>query len=371
MVWRAGDGPKPTAEHLTPREADQALAAILSEAPTVLPTASETAVTFEPACLEWLRYVERDRQRAPSTVTDYRYTVNTHLLPAFGASTPLAQIDTEAVDAFRETLLADGGLSRRTVQETLVLLHGVMNRAVRRKWIETNPAAAAERVNLTRSGDFNVITPEQVAAVVRAIEDRQAGAVVAVAAFTGLRLGELRALCWSDVEFAKRLVHVRRNFARQELRRPKSQTVRSVPMIDQVAATFDELSRRERFVADDDYVFCDAIGRPLGDQAMRRPFYQGLEDAGLGELRRKAEPMVFHDLRHTFGTLAVQAFLLSDVMAYMGHAHIQTTMIYVHHIPRHDAAQRLSAVAGGRPDALDGLRRGFPAGRGLSSDDGA
>ena len=104
---------------------------------------------------------------------------------------------------------------------------------------------------------------------------------------------------------------------------------------------------------------------------MRRPFYQGLEDAGLGELRRKAEPMVFHDLRHTFGTLAVQAFALSDAMAYMGHAHIQTTMIYVHHIPRHDAAQRLSAVVGGQPDALDGLRRGLPASRRAASDDAA
>ncbi len=118
--------------------------------------------------------------------------------------------------------------------------------------MDRDPDAAAERVNLTRSGDFNVLTPEQVAAVVRVIEDRQAGAVVAVAAFTGPRLGELRALRWSDVEFAKRLVHVRRNFARQELRRPKSQTVRSVPMIEQVATTFDELSRRERYVGDDD-----------------------------------------------------------------------------------------------------------------------
>jgi integrase len=50
-----------------------------------------------------------------------------------------------------------------------------------------------------------------------------------------------------------------------------------------------------------------------------------------------------HDLRHTFGTLAVQEFALSDVKAYMGHADITTTMIYVHHIPQHDAAERLSA----------------------------
>ena len=47
-------------------------------------------------------------------------------------------------------------------------------------------------------------------------------------------------------------------------------------------------------------------------------------------------------LRHTFGTLAVQAFPHSDVQAYMGqHADIATTMIYVHHRPQHAAADRL------------------------------
>jgi len=49
-------------------------------------------------------------------------------------------------------------------------------------------------------------------------------------------------------------------------------------------------------------------------------------------------------LRHSFGTLAVQAFPLSDVQAYMGHADVQTAMIYVHHVPKVDAADRLSAL---------------------------
>jgi integrase len=43
-------------------------------------------------------------------------------------------------------------------------------------------------------------------------------------------------------------------------------------------------------------------------------------------------------------TLAVQAFPLSDVKAFMGHADVQTTMVYVHHVPRHDAADRLTAL---------------------------
>jgi hypothetical protein len=52
----------------------------------------------------------------------------------------------------------------------------------------------------------------------------------------------------------------------------------------------------------------------------------------------------FHDLRHTFGTIAVQAFPLTDVKAFMGHADIQTTIIYVHHVPQHDAADKLSKL---------------------------
>lgn len=70
---------------------------------------------------------------------------------------------------------------------------------------------------------------------------------------------------------------------------------------------------------------------------MRRRFYAALDAAGLPRIR-------FHDLRHTFGTLAVQVFPLSDVKAYIGHADIATTMIYVHHVPQVDAAEKLSAA---------------------------
>lgn len=68
-----------------------------------------------------------------------------------------------------------------------------------------------------------------------------------------------------------------------------------------------------------------------------RRFHAAPDRAGLKRLR-------LHDLRHSFGTLAVQAFPLSDVRAYMGHADISTTMGYVHHVSQHDAADRLSRV---------------------------
>jgi integrase len=167
--------------------------------------------------------------------------------------------------------------------------------------------------------------------------NEQDAALFEVAAFTGLRLGELRALRWGDVDWVRRLVHVRRSFTRGEEGPPKSGKVRSVPLVDQAARALDQLSRREHFTDEDDLVFVNVVGEAFEESAMRRRFYAALKAAELGHIR-------FHDLRHTFGTLAVQAFALTDVKAYMGHADIQTTMIYVHHVPQNDAADKLSRL---------------------------
>ena len=157
-------------------------------------------------------------------------------------------------------------------------------------------------------------------------------------------MGELRALRWSDVDFGKRVVHVRRSFTGSSFGAPKSQRVRSVPMSDPVARVLDGLSRRDHDTRPDDLVFSLGHNVPFHHDTARKRFYATLQAAGLGRLRAKDDPIVFHDLRHTFGTLAVQAFPLSDVKAMMGHADISTTMIYVHHVPQTDAAARLTAL---------------------------
>ena len=150
---------------------------------------------------------------------------------------------------------------------------------------------------------------------------------------------------------------MRGSYTRRQQGPPKSGRVRSVPLIDQALEPLDRLSRREHFTEPDDLVFVGPTGGYVDGSALRKRFYAALERAGLGELRAKPEPIRFHDLRHTFGTLAVQAFPLSDVKAYMGHADIQTTMIYVHHVPRRDAATRLSAIVGGETGDRGGDRR--------------
>ncbi len=342
VKWRAAGGPKPEG-FLTPRDAEEALRLLLAAAPREKPV-GRVQHTFGEACDEWLRYVEHDRERRPSTVRDYRNTVRRYLLPHFGADTPVARLTTDDIDAFREGLLEDGRLSRRTIQKILVLLHGILKRAKRRKWIATNPAEDAERIALKRSGDFNVLSPVEIEAVVRAARDEQDAAIFLTAAYTGLRMGELRALRWADVDFAGERILVRKGVTRWEEGGPKSGRVRSVPLVNQVARALDALSRRELFTGPGDLVFPSEVGRFFDDSRLRLRFYEALRDAGLGHLREKQDRLVFHDLRHTFGTLAVRGFPLSDVKAFMGHESIETTMIYVHHVPQTDAAARLSAL---------------------------
>lgn len=171
--------------------------------------------TFREACDEWLRYVEHDKERAASTLRGYRNIVNGRLVPAFGAVTALAVITTDDVDAYRERQLEAGKLARRTIQQDMVILHGIYKRAKRRKWIAANPSENAERVTVTKTGEFRVLSVEQVEACARASATPQLAAIIRVAAYTGLRLGELRALRWRDVDFAKSLLHVRRNLPRR------------------------------------------------------------------------------------------------------------------------------------------------------------
>lgn len=163
--------------------------------------------------------------------------------------------------------------------------------------------------------------------------------------------GRCAALRWRDVDFAKRSIFVRRNYTGGVDQTPKSGKVRSVPMVDHALVALDRLSRSHN-TSPDALVFCEEHGFYMKGYTIRNGFYDALEAAGLGALRTGGDPIVFHDLRHTFGTLAVQAFPLTDVKAYMGHEDVSTTMIYVHHVPRHDAADKLSALLRSQSDPL-------------------
>ena len=297
-----------------------------------LPGLVRTGATVAEAAEEYLRYIEDDRERKPSTVKGYRWIIAAQILPTFGAMA-LEDVTSEQVEQW----LAGMGRKASTRTKALVLLQGIFQRARKVYGLTINPASDVERPPLKRSGDIEVFSPEEVWALARAASSEQDGAIFLTAAFTGLRAGELLALRWRDVDFAGSVVRVRASYAGGALTTPKSGKVRSVPLAPEVATALAKLSHRYRFTGEDELVFAAAAGSFLDGSALRRRYKAALQRAELRSLR-------FHDLRHTFGTRMIAKADIRRVQEWMGHADIQTTMRYLHYAPRAEDA-RLVAEA--------------------------
>jgi len=347
---------RPPAGYYTKRQAEDWLRETLDQARRgTLPGAVRTGARLDDAAAEWLRYVEHDRDVKPSTLRHYRSTVNAHLLPAF-AGQRIEDITTAQVEAWRAELVGANGrpISNRTRNNAIAVLHGVLERSRKVFGLQFNPAAdiqpLRERYDATR---FTFYSPEQVAALVRAAASEQDGAIYLTAALTGLRRGELVALRWCDVDFEREAIRVRGTYANGALTSPKSGKGRSVPMVAQVATVLAQLGQRDHDVGEEDLVFPGEHGAYLDGSALRRRYVVAQTAADLPLIR-------FHDLRHTFGTLAARgAESLVELQHWMGHAEIRTTQRYTHYREQRDAAKRLARAF--EPDGVTDGGSGSPA----------
>jgi integrase len=324
---------RPPAGSFTKRTAEAWLRAVLAEAAAgTLPGMVRTGATVADACAEYLHYVEQDRQRKPSTLRDYQSIFRNYVLPHLG-DVALEDLSAERVERWAAVEIdPDRRLANRTREKAITVFHGAMERARKLYRLPTNPVADIEKPRTAMRTEINVFSPEEVMALVRAAGSDQDAAIYLTAAFTGLRQGELIALRWRDVDFAGSAMRVRASYTNGHLTTPKSGKVRSVPMAARVAETLARLSQREYFTDEDDLVFCGIVGGYLDGSALSKRYRAALERAALRPLR-------FHDLRHTFGTRVIGVADIRRVQEWMGHANVQTTMQYLHYVPRpQDAA---------------------------------
>jgi integrase len=355
----------PPSGYLTKKQAEGELRTLLADLDRGKGMVVKTGATFDDAAAEYLRYVEQDRERDAVTVRDYAGVVNGYLLPWFGGRA-IEAITHEDVAAYRDALKREGRavrkvegeptrtgkLSNRTIVRHLTVLHSIFKRA-HQVWsgLPENPASASlvERPRLVYDGSFDLLDPDEARLLAEQAPDEQTRALYLLPAFTGLRQGEVFALRWRHVDWASGRLHVKENWSDKTLKITKGKKARSVPMTPEVMLMLDRLSQRENLTEPDDLIFPAPGGGYLDDMAVRRAFYKALDAAGLNRVR-------FHDLRHTFGTQAVKVLPLADVQAIMGHAHISTTMRYVHYKPGHDEGAKLAGAFASTADA--GVPRG-------------
>ena len=234
------------------------------------------------------------------------------------------------------------GLSPRTVVRHLTVAHGVFKHAMRAHGLHRNPASAelVDRPTVRYSGEFVTFEADEVAALARHAHDE----LHAAATWPPPTPGSDRESCsrcagatsTSPASASTSAVPGRRPRARRRRRSPARSGQRAAgPRADRPARPAHApraLHRRgrprvlqRRSASTSTAGTCGAATRPRS-----RP-------PACGRVR-------FHDLRHCFGSVAVRAFPLSDVQAMLGHAHITTTMRYVHHRPGADDAARLSSA---------------------------
>lgn len=184
---RAGPAGRRTG-YFTKRTAEDWLGSVLDQARRgTLPGMVPTGATFADAAAEWLRYIEHDRGRKPSTVAGSQSIVGSALLPRFGTMA-LEAVTPGEIKSWQASMTQ--AASTRT--KALVLMHGVSERA-RRVWsLSSNPVADVENPPVARGGDLQVFAPEEVWALVRAAASDADGALFLTTAFTGLRIGEQR-----------------------------------------------------------------------------------------------------------------------------------------------------------------------------------
>ncbi len=333
----------PLAGYLTRKQARAKLDELLVDERRGLVKRMRSGVTFEVAANEWIRHGENERDLKPSTMRDYRSALNLHLVPAFG-NRRLEEITSQELERWLGNYVRTTGKARQA-RKLLAILHGVFERAARVWPITHNPARLVEkpRVRYDRT-NFDFFSPEEVWSLARAATSERDRALFLTAAFAGLRRGECIALRWRDIDFVRSSLRVQQSVSGTVITTPKSGHGRVVPMAQDLARVLAQLSQRDLFSGPDSLVFCSVTGGIIDGSALRRRYKKALDDAGLRELR-------FHDLRHTFGSLAIQHASIIQVQAWLGHADVKTTARYLHYKSRSGEADLLSQAFAVEPQA--------------------
>ena len=342
--------------------------------------------TFDEAATDWLHRLEHVDGVKPSTLADYRQMLTRRdaearkrgrrtagrVMAEFGGQ-KLRAITTAQVERFLARLDTEP-VSKRSVNKHRQIICSVLEHAARRPdrfGISENVARATAKRREPSAGVLDFYEPEEVAALARAardgchrdprrpavsedeqreqrLADDQDAALYTVAAFTGLRLGELRALRWGQVSFERGTVTVAAAMSGGRVDSPKWGKTRTIPLATPAAAELARLADRDRFVDPDDLVFCGPLGETLDDSAIRRRLRRAQKAAGLRPLR-------FHDLRHSFGSLVVRELDTATLKSWMGHTRLATTERYLHAKPRHSDVARLDRAFAGRSGDVESL----------------
>lgn len=296
------------------------------------PVKKKTPMTFGSFAEQWLA----GRDLKPRTVEQYRHILDHELLPAWGKRS-MTGITVGQVDSWYRSL----DLPPTSKAHTYGLFRTILNGAWRLDLIESNPCRIEGAGNVKRATTTIVPTAAQVQLLADKMPSAKYRIMVLVAAWCGLRFGELTELRGKDIDVdddgVPVVIRVRRAVTRVSgqcvVGTPKSDAgKRDVAIPPHIRGDLAEYLLQRRGGAEALLFPASRTGAHIAPSSLYKPFYRVRDDLGLGGLR-------WHDLRHFHGTAAAQSgATLAELKARLGHSTTVAAMRYQHAAEGRDAA---------------------------------
>jgi integrase len=303
-------------------------------------------ITFGEYAPTWL---DQRFDLRPRTLELYEGLLRLHLMPTF-EKIPLGDLSPAVIRNWHARLHRADRPSPNTVAKAYRLLKTILGTAVVDELIPRNPCLI-KGASVERTAERTPATINEVYALAGAIDDRYR-VLILLAAFTGLRWGELIALTRKHIDLESATVRVVEQYVELKdgsrvLGPPKSEAgVRTVAVPPHIIEELGSHIDRYGNTGKEGLVFPSPDGQPLRRSNFYRRIYQpAAKKAGLPTGFR------FHDLRHTGNTLAASTGASTrELMARLGHASPRAALIYQHATASRDQliAQSISDMVGTR-----------------------
>lgn len=266
-----------------------------------------------------------------STFAAYSLIVETHLQPAFGNLTVVTEKDVQ--DFVLQKL--NGGLSQKTIKDMLIVLRMILKFGAKKNYCVYAPIDVIFPTDRERQ-ELEVLSIANQKKIMRFVEDnftfRNLGIFICLS--TGIRIGEICALTWDDIDTENGVIHIRKTIQRiyicesgirhTELMidTPKTATsIRDIPMTKDLLSVLKPL----RKVVNDSFFVLTNDSMPTEPRTYRN-YYKKLL------VKLDIPPIKFHGLRHSFATRCIESHCdYKTVSVILGHSNISTTLnLYVH-----------------------------------------
>ena len=312
----------------------------------------------------WYKYFSSPKLR-PTTQATYENRIYGHIIPSVG-KIPLSKLTQNDLQQFYAKLKRTGrkvnvelkgtGVSDRMVRSCHALCRSSLEKAVEEGLITRNPSIGC-KLPPKKNGEMKVLTRNEIVRLLNQAYDEGYYEMFLLELTTGMRRGEILGLKWRDLNLETGELNIKRQLTTKGISVPKTKSsIRTVLLPPDMLDLLREMKKTAKY----DWIFPSPVkeGEPRNPTAITKRFRIMLERAHCKHVR-------FHDLRHTFATMALENGMdVKTLSAMIGHVSSETTLNIYSHVTdtmRAQAAVKIDREIGGTdapmPEAKDEPRQ--------------